>query len=185
MSTSTDSRITHLLREWSNGDQTAVEELYPLVERRLRRLAAGFMNRERHGHTLQTTDLINEAYTRLARAVNNIDWQNRAHFFAVSAQIMRRILVDIARRHHRPDVHIVPIEDASPITNERGADLVALDDALHILSLHDPRKARIVEMRFFGGLSEAEIAEVLKLSERTVRREWRAAKAWLYHEINK
>ncbi len=180
------SEITQLLLDWSAGDQTALEKLIPLVHDELRRLAKIYMNRERPGHTLQTTALVNEAYLRLVNA-RQVSWQDRAHFFAVSSQIMRRILVDFARSRpriagQREAIH-VSLDEAMAVARERDRDLVALDDALKALAEMDPLKARIVELRFFGGLSVDETAEALDISPRKVLREWQSAKAWLYREL--
>jgi RNA polymerase sigma-70 factor, ECF subfamily len=180
------ANITQLLQDLNNGDQTALEKLIPLVEQELHRLAHRYLSREQPGHTLQTTALVNEAYLRLVDVKN---WQNRTHFFAVSAQIMRRILVDYARQRphlagRRPAQH-VPLDEALTVVRERSHDLVALDDALRRLAAFDQRKSRLVELRFFGGFSVEETAQALKLSPRTVAREWEAARAWLYHELNK
>jgi RNA polymerase sigma factor (TIGR02999 family) len=179
--------VTQLLLAWSDGDQAALAKLTPLVYQELHRLAHGYMGREHPGHSLQTTALIHEAYLRLIEAPP-IRWQNRAHFFAVAAQLMRHILVDFARaRHHLKrggDVQQVSLEEALVISQERDADLVALDDALNSLAAIDERKSRVVELRFFGGLSVEETAEVLKVSPGTVMRDWRLAKLWLLHELS-
>lgn len=177
--------ITQLLQAWSEGDQNALERLAPAVYDELRRLASGYMKRERPGHSLQTTALVNEAYVRLAD-YKRIRWQNRAHFFALSAQAMRRILVEHARRHNLKrgrGVHRVSLEEAAIVGGSRSADLVELDDAMKRLAQFDPRKEQVVEMRFFGGLSIDETAEVLKVSPVTVMRDWTTAKAWLYREL--
>jgi RNA polymerase sigma factor (TIGR02999 family) len=177
--------ITQLLQAWSEGDQNALERLAPAVYDELRRLASGYMKRERPGHSLQTTALVNEAYVRLAD-YKHIRWQNRAHFFALSAQAMRRILVEHARRHNLKrgrGVHRVSLEEAAIVGGSRSADLVELDDAMKRLAQFDPRKEQVVEMRFFGGLSINETAEVLKVSPVTVMRDWTTAKAWLYREL--
>lgn len=178
--------LTQLLVAWSSGENEALEKLVPLVEAELTRLARRYLGRERPGHQLQTTALVNEAYIRLIDW-KNVQWQNRAHFFGVSAQLMRRILVDFARQRPRVEgrsaVH-VSLEDALVISGERGEDLVALDDALTELARLDERKSRIVELRFFGGLSVEETAEVLGVSQITVIREWNKAKAWLFRELN-
>ena len=175
--------VTQLLQSWSEGNETALDKLIPLVEKELHRLAQRYLRRERPGHTLQTTALVNEAYLRLIDW-KNVRWQNKAHFLGVSAKLMRRILVDHVRRnrHRRNGVDAVNVafEDVSV---ERGADLVALDDALNSLAAIDARKSRIIELRFFGGLSVIETAEVLKISPRTVKREWSLAQAWLYCEL--
>jgi RNA polymerase sigma factor (TIGR02999 family) len=180
--------ITRLLVAWGQGDQTALERLMPLVYEELRRLARRHMNRQRPGHTLQTTALVNEAYLRLIDA-SQVQWQNRAHFFAVSAQLMRRILVDFARSRKSlkrgGEAQQVTLDDSLEVPSERGADLIALDDALNTLGVMNPRQSQIVELRYFGGLSEEEIAEALKISPRTVRRDWSLARAWLYRELFK
>jgi RNA polymerase sigma factor (TIGR02999 family) len=179
------SDISELLHAWSGGDQNALERLTPIVYRELHRLARRFMERERAGHSLQTTALVNEAYMRLVD-YKRIEWQDRAHFFAISAQLMRRILVEHARRHNLKrggGVQHVSLEEAAVVGGDRAADLVALDDAMNALARLDPRKVRVVEMRFFGGLSVEETAEVLKVSPVTVMRDWSTAKAWLYREL--
>jgi RNA polymerase sigma factor (TIGR02999 family) len=178
--------VTELLQAWSAGDREALERLTPIVHAELHRIAKRYMGRERAGHTLQTTALVNEAYVRLIDW-KNVRWQNRAHFFGVSAQLMRRILVDFARRRpHLKNVEIrhVAIDEAFIIPAQRDADLVALDEALTALALIDERKARIVELRFFGGLSFEEAAEVMNLSKITVVRDWNKAKVWLFRELN-
>lgn len=181
------AEVTQLLLAWSNGDQAALEKLMPLVYQELHRLAQRYLRQERPGHTLQTTALVNEAYLRLVE-VNRMEWQSRAHFFAVAAQMMRRILVEFARRRHRHkrggDAQRVSLDEALEVGAGRAAGLVALDDALHSLAALDARKSRIVELRFFGGLNVEETAEVLKLSPDTIRREWNKAKAWLYCELD-
>jgi RNA polymerase sigma-70 factor (ECF subfamily) len=181
--------ISTLLRAWSDGDQSALEGLTPIVYDELRRLAHRYMRHERPGHSLQTTALVNEAYMRLVD-YKRMQWQNRAHFFAVSAQVMRRILVDHARSHNvkrGAGVQHVSLEEVAVVGGDRaadpGGDLVALDDALNALARLDPRKVQIIEMRFFGGLSVEETAEVLKVSPATVRRDWSIAKFWLYREL--
>jgi len=179
--------LTEILRKWSDGDAAALEKLTPVVYAELHRIAKRYMGREREGHTLQTTALVNEAYVRLIDW-KNAKWENRAHFFGVSAQLMRRILVDFARR--RPSkkeaaLQQVSLEEAFVVTNERDADLVALDEALNELATFDERKARIVELKFFGGLNVEETAEVIGVSAVTVMREWQKAKAWLYLQLNK
>jgi len=178
--------ITQLLLAWSDGDQAALEKLTPLVYAELHRLAKGFMFGERPGHTLQTTALINEAYLRLIDW-KNVRWQSRAHFFGVAAQVMRRILVDFARSRNYArrggGTQRVSLDEAITIHEDRSAELIALDDALKSLAEIDPRKSQVVELRFFGGLSAEEIAEVLKVSLRTVEREWSLARAWLYREL--
>ena len=174
--------VSQLLRAWSEGDQSALPRLTPIVYAELRRLAHRYMKRERHDQSLQTTALVNEAYLRLVD-YKRMHWQDRAHFFAVSAQLMRRILVDHARRQNLKrgaGVQHVSLEEAAIVGGERSADLVALDDAMTELARLDPRKVQVVEMRFFGGLSVDETAEVLKVSPVTVRRDWSTAKVWLY-----
>jgi RNA polymerase sigma factor (TIGR02999 family) len=187
MASDSSHNVTELLQAWSSGDEAALEKLVPLVHAELHRLARRYMGREHRGHALQTTALVNEAYIRL------IDWknarfQNRAHFFGVSAQLMRRILVDFARQ--RPQAKDgtakqVSLDEALIITGERSAEIVALDEALKALEKLDGRKSQIVEMRYFGGLSVEETAEVLKISAITVMREWNKAKAWLYRELSR
>jgi len=174
------------LLDWGNGDKAALDKLVPVVYQELRRLAAYYMRRERPGHTLQTSALVNEAYMRLVD-YSQMRWQSRAHFFAVAAQAMRRILVEHARKRHfakRGGGAVkVSLDEAAIVSQEQAADLVALDDALTSLEAMDERKARIVELRYIGGLNIEETAEVLAISPATVQREWRAAKAWLYREI--
>jgi RNA polymerase sigma factor (TIGR02999 family) len=188
MQTHSPKEITRLLVAWGDGDQSALEQLAPLVESELHRLAHHYMGRERPGHTLQTSALVNEAYIRLIDW-KNVRWQNRAHFFAVSAQLMRRILVDFARDRQYlkrgGGALQVSLGEADSLPMERSADLVALDDALVALSEMDQRKAQVVELRFFGGLSVKEVAEVLKVSEETVMRDWRLAKVWLLRELGR
>jgi RNA polymerase sigma-70 factor, ECF subfamily len=177
--------VSGLLRAWSDGDRAALDRLTPIVYDELRRLARRHMRGERPGHSLQTTALVNEAYMRLID-YKSMRWQNRAHFFAVSSQLMRRILVEHARRHNLKrggGVQHVSLEDTAEIGRDLAADLVALDDALHALARVDPRKVLVVEMRFFGGLSVEETAEVLKISAVTIMRDWSTAKAWLYREL--
>jgi RNA polymerase sigma-70 factor (ECF subfamily) len=177
--------ISSLLHAWSDGDQSALAKLMPVVYDQLHRLAGHYMNRERSGHSLQTTSLVNEAYTRLVD-YKRMRWQDRAHFFAASAQVMRRILVEHARRHNvkrGAGVPHVSLDDATFVGGDEETDFAALDEAMNALARIDPRKVQVVEMRFFGGLSVAETAEVLKISTVTVKREWRTAKAWLYREL--
>jgi RNA polymerase sigma factor (TIGR02999 family) len=186
---STDGDVSGLLRAWSHGDHSAIQTLTPIVYDELHRLARHYMRRERSGHSLQATALVNEAYMRLAD-YTRMQWQDRAHFFAVSAQVMRRILVDHARRHNVKrgrGVQHVSLDDVVVVAPGEDAetDLVALDEALIGLARIDPRKAQIVEMRFFGGLTVEEIGEVLKVSAGTIKRDWRAAKAWLYGELRR
>ncbi|SPE35077.1 RNA polymerase, sigma-24 subunit, ECF subfamily [Candidatus Sulfopaludibacter sp. SbA6] len=178
--------ISARLRAWSGGDHGALDRLTPIVYDELHRLARWYMKRERPGHSLQTTALVNEAYVRLVD-YKRMQWQDRAHFFAVSAQLMRRILVDHARRHNLKrggGVPHVSLEEAALVGGDRETDLEALDHAMNTLARIDPRKVQVVEMRFFGGLSVEETAEVLKVSAVTVKRDWRAAKLWLYRELS-
>ena len=178
--------VTGLLYAWSEGDQTALEQLAPIVYEELRRVARRLMARERPGHTLQTTAIVSEAYLRLVDC-NRMRWRDRAHFFAVSSQMMRRILVDYARRSNVKrgrGFERVSLEDAATVGMDRGALFIALDEALNALGQIDPRKARVVELRFFGGLSVEETAEALKVSTVTVMRDWSTAKAWLYRELS-
>ncbi len=177
--------ISTLLRAWSDGDQSALERLTPAVYEELHRLAGRYMKRECPGHSLQTTALVNEAYMRLVD-YKRMQWQNRAHFFAVSAQLMRRILVEKARRRNLKRGGGIPhfsLDESAEVGGNRGADLVALDDAMSTLARLDARKVQVVEMRFFGGLTVEETAEVLKVSAITVMRDWSTAKAWLYREL--
>jgi RNA polymerase sigma factor (TIGR02999 family) len=181
------SDATELLLAWSNGDQSAFDKLVPLVYQELRVLAQRYMRHERPDNTLQATALVNEAYARLID-VNRIQWQNRAHFLAVAAQTMRRILVEFARHRRRQkrggDAVRVTIDDAMEIAQDKDADLVALSDALSALATFDPRMSQAVELRFFGGLSVQETADVLKVSPETVMRDWKTAKAWLLRELS-
>ena len=188
MAATSSHEVTQLLLAWSHGDQAALDQLIPLVYEELRRLAKRQMGRERPGHTLQTTALVNEAYLRLIDS-SQVHWQSRAHFFAISAQLMRRILVDFARARHNlkrgGQTPRVSLTEALEVAPEREADLVALDDALQTLAALDPRQSRVVELRFFGGLSVEEAAEVLKVSPETVKRDWRLAKVWLLRELGR
>jgi len=186
MPTASSGQVTHLLRAWSDGDPQALEHLLPLVEAELRRLARAYMSRERREHTLQPTALINEAFIRLAGA-QSVRWQDRAHFFGISARLMRRVLVDHARargfqkrgaRVEKVSLHAEAIQAPEP-----PVDLVALDIALEALARTDERKSRVVELRFFGGLSVEETAEVLRVSPDTVKRDWRMAKLWLLRHL--
>ena len=180
-----NAEVSGLLRAWSDGDRAALDRLTPIVYDELRRLAGRYMRGERPGHSLQTTALVNEAYMCLTD-YKSMQWQNRAHFFAVSSQLMRRILVDHARRHNLKRggrVRHVSLEETAMVGGDRAADLVALDDAMDALAHIDLRKVQVVEMRFFGGLSVEETAEVLKVSPVTVMRDWSTAKAWLYREL--
>jgi len=178
--------VTQLLAAWSEGDEAALEQLVPIIQAELRRLATHYLKRERPGHILQTSALVNEAYVRL------INWktarfESRAHFFGVSAQLMRRILVDFARGRPRikdDSVRQVSLDEALSVSGETDADIVALDEALDELAERDPRKARIVELRFFGGLTVEETAQFLDISPATALREWNKAKAWLYRELS-
>lgn len=182
----TSGDITTLLKAWSEGDQSALERLTPIVYKELHRLAGRYMKGERAGHSLQTTALVNEAYMRLVD-YKRMRWQNRAHFFAVSAQLIRRILVEHARRHNLKrggGIPHVSLDEAAVVGASRSPDLVALDDAMKTLAQVDPRKEQVVEMRFFGGLSVEETAEVLKVSAVTVMRDWSTARAWLYRELS-
>jgi RNA polymerase sigma-70 factor (ECF subfamily) len=175
--------VTQLLIDWGSGDQSALGKLMPLVYAELRRLAGNYLRRERADHTLQPTALVNEAYLRLVDQ-RSARWQNRAHFFGVAAQMMRRILVDHARAHtaekRGSDFHKLSLDENIDKAAERGAELVELDEALHDLAEIDKQKSRIIELRYFGGLSVEETAEVLGVSPDTVKRHWRMAKAWLY-----
>jgi RNA polymerase sigma-70 factor, ECF subfamily len=181
------NEVTRLLIAWSNGDQSALERLMPLVHEELHRLAHHYMRNERPGHTLQTTALLNETYIKLIDQ-RHVHLKNRAHFFALSAQLMRRILVDHARRRkyrkRGGTAQRISFDEALVVSPENRGDLVALDEALEKLASIDSRKARVVELRFFGGLSVEETAEVLQLSKVTVMREWRFAKVWLYNSLS-
>ncbi len=177
--------VSGLLRAWGDGDQAALDKLTPIVYDELHRLARYYMRGERPGHSLQTSALVNEAYMRLVD-YKRMQWQNRAHFFAVSSQLMRRILVEQARRHNLKrggGVQHVSLEETAIVGDDRAADFIALDDAMVALARLDPRKVQVVEMRFFGGLSVEETAEVLQVSPVTVMRDWKSAKAWLYREL--
>lgn len=179
--------ITRLLRSWSEGDEAAVEQLMPLVYSELHRLAQRYMSGERQDHTLQTTALVNEAYLRLMSSAHG-EWEGRTHFFAVSARVMRRILVDWARSRQslKRGSDLAPLELNEELAAvNSGTDLVALDDALKALAVLDPRKSQTVELRFFGGLSLEETAEVLKVSQETVQRDWRFARNWLRRELGR
>lgn len=181
--------ITELLVAWNQGDAAALEQLTPLVQVELHRLAQRYMAGERAGHLLQTTALVNEAYMRLIDG-QRVEWQNRAHFFGLAAQLMRRILVDFARARDREkrgggEAMLVSLSEAANVVVERSADFVALDDALKALEKLDPRQVQVVELRFFGGLSLEETAEALKVSVSTIRRDWSLAEAWLFRELNR
>lgn len=179
--------ISRILQEWSDGGQEASEKLMPLVYDELRRQASRYLRRERQGHTLQTTALINETYLKLI-GQQNVNWQNRAHFFGVAAQAMKRILVDYAKTRHREKrggaAENMPLDEARfVISSEKSVDLIALDEALARLAEFDARQARIVEFKFFAGFTNEETAEILHISPATVKREWNSAKAWLHSEI--
>ncbi len=178
--------VTQWLIDWSNGDQTALDKLVPVVEQELRRLAHHYMRAERQGHTLQTTALVNEAFVRLANR-KRMQWQNRAHFFGIAAQLMRTILVDHARSHacakRGGGADKLELNEALVVSQQKASEVIALDEALKELELIDPRQSRIVELRFFGGLTVEEAAEVLHVSPVTIKREWSTAKAWLYRNL--
>jgi RNA polymerase sigma factor (TIGR02999 family) len=180
--------ITELLAAWGGGDQAALERLVPLVYAELKRIARRHMFRESEGHILQTTALVHEAYMKLVSRPE-VKWQDRAHFYAVSSQQMRRILVDAARTRLRKkrggDAALISLDDAPTLSASRAAEFVALDDALNELAMLEPRRSRVVEMRYFGGMSMEETAAVLNLSPATVLRDWNAAKAWLYTQLNR
>ena len=184
----TQHEVTALLRRWKDGDPEALDKLAPLVYDELHRLAHRYISRERAGHTLQTTDLVNEAYLRLVEQ-GGVHWEGRAHFFAVSAQVMRHILVDYARQHAAAKrgggFQKVELdgEALASVSRERAAELVALDEAMRALHELHPRQSKVVELRYFGGLNNREASEVLKVSAATVERDWRLAKAWLYREL--
>jgi len=183
------SKITQMLREWSDGNQEALDNLLPLVYDELHRQAARYLRKERPGHTLQTTALIHEAYLKLINR-RDVNWESRTHFFAVAAQAMRRILVDYAKAKHREkrggDNIKLSLEEAMLVAaKEKGVDLIALDEALNKLNLLDEQQARVVELRYFSGLSLEETAEVLRVSRATVARDWEAARAWLHRELTK
>ena len=187
MTTLSPQEVTRLLADWGRGDKSALDKLIPLVHAELRRIARRQMSGERPDHTLQATALVNEAYVRLA-GQEGFEWHDRAHFFAVCAQVMRHILIDHARSHARDKrgggaIH-VSLDEAAVMAEEESVDFIALDEALHALEAVDSQKSRIVELRYFAGLSIEETAEVLKISPRTVRREWRRAKAWLYRMMS-
>ena len=187
METSPRSNVTSLLIAWSNGDSSALDQLLPLVYQEMRRIARYYMAQERAGHTLQATALVNEAYLRLVD-VNRVQWQNRAHFFAVAGQMMRRVLVEFARSRGRlkrgNDPQRIPLDEAMKVSQEKDSDLVALDEALSALATVDTRLSRVVELRFFGGLTVDETAEALRVSPETVTREWNIAKVWLLRELS-
>ena len=186
MRTPSTEQVTGILLAWGQGDEAALDKLMPLAYGELKRLAPHYLKGERVGHVLQTTDLVNEAYLRLIDS-RRVQWQNRAHFFAIAAQLMRRVLVDAARKRNFQKrgggALQVSLNEALPLGNQRGPDLVALDDALQTLAEFDPRKSKVVELRFFGGLSVKETAEVLQVSQDTVMRDWSLARAWLLNEL--
>jgi RNA polymerase sigma factor (TIGR02999 family) len=188
MTESTQHDVTQLLMDWRNGDQRALEQLMPLVYDELRRLAALYLRRERDGHTLQTTALVNEAYLQLIGQQHR-DWQNRAHFLGIAAHLMRNILVDHARAHAAAKrgggEQALPLNEAVKVPSKSAPDVLALNDALNDLAKHDERKSKIIELRYFGGLSMEEVAEVTGLSEATLRRELRMAEAWLGRQLQK
>ena len=185
MGDSSPHEVTQLLVDWSGGDQVALDKLVPLVERELHRLAHHYMNRERVGHTLQTTALVNEAYVRLVG--QKIDWRSRAHFFGIAAKLMRQILVDYARKRHYAkrggNAQQVSLDEAAIVAEERATEIIVLDEALRDLAAIAPEQSRIVELRFFGGLTIEETAEVMALSVDKVKRDWSMAKTWLYHQM--
>ncbi|HVQ39219.1 MAG TPA: sigma-70 family RNA polymerase sigma factor [Pyrinomonadaceae bacterium] len=187
MPTISPQDVTQLLADWGRGDRSALDKLLPFVHAELRQIARRQMRQERAGHTLQATALVNEAYVKLA-GQQSFEWQDRAHFFAVCAQVMRHILIDHARAHARDKrgggAIQVSLSEVGMMAGEQAGDFVALDEALRALETFDSQKGRIVELRYFGGLSIEETADVLKISPRTVRREWRRAKAWLYRMIS-
>jgi|SRR5581483_3865637 len=186
MTAPSPQEVTQLLLAWRAGDQVALDQLMPLVYQELHRLAARYMRRENPGHTLQTSALVNEAFLRLIEHPQ-INWQNRAHFFGLAAQMMRHILLDHARGQARAKrgggARQVSFDETAIVSGQRATELIALDDALNDLAKLDPGKSRLVELRFFGGLSNEEVAEVMGMSLRTVEREWRKAKIWLHHAI--
>jgi RNA polymerase sigma factor (TIGR02999 family) len=187
MSEAPSSEITQLLHDWRGGDELALERLTPMVYQELHRMAKHYMAREREGHTLQTTALINEVYLRLVKG-KDVEWQDRAHFFAVSAQLMRRILTDFARSHgyqkRGAGAPHVPLDEVFAASAEPAVDLVALEQSLTRLGQIDARKSKVVELRFFGGMTVDETAEVLKISRETVMRDWSIARAWLQRELD-
>jgi len=188
MKTTSSMEVTQWLIAWGDGDQAALGKLIPVVYQELHRMAARYMRHENPGHTLQTSGLVHEAYLKLVNQ-KNVRWQNRAHFFGIAAQLMRRILVDHARKHARlkrgGGVQTLSLDETAIVSRDRAAEFIALDDALTCLAKMDPNKSRIVELKFFGGLDFEEVAEVEKVSSRTIRREWRKAKIWLQQEMQK
>lgn len=188
MSSISSVEVTQLLKAWRAGDARALEKLVPVVHQELRRMARNYMRRERQGHTLQATALVNEVYLRLVD-IKDVNWQDRAHFFAVSAQMMRRILVNIAHARNTKKrggaVQRITLDDVPDMSGSKANELIALDDSLQELAKFDPRQAQVVELRFFGGLSVEETAEVLKISPQSVMRDWKLAKAWLMRELSR
>lgn len=188
MESTSSHEVTRLLKAWSAGDEQALEKLTPLVYQQLHQIARRYMGGERSGHMLQTTALVNEAYLRLVDC-GQVSWQDRAHFFAISANLMRRILIDFARSRgylkRGGAVPHIPLEEAPSVSDEADVNLVALDDALNALAAVDERKSKVVELKFFGGLSVEETAEVLRVSSDTVIRDWRLAKIWLLRELSR
>ena len=182
------SEVSLLLQEWRNGDRQALDDLLPLVYKELRRLAHFQLQKERPDHTLQSAALVHEAYLRLI-GLNSAQWESRTHFFAIAAQLMRQILVDYARRHgarkRGGSICKLPLEEATTASLRKDVDVVALDDALNALSKIDPRQSRVVELRFFGGLSLQEISDAMEIAPATVQRDWTAARAWLHREISR
>jgi RNA polymerase sigma-70 factor (ECF subfamily) len=186
MPETSSEEVTQLLAGWRDGDRSALDRLLPLIEGELHRLAHRYMSHERQDHTLQTTALVNEAYLKLID--QKVAWQSRAHFFGIAAQIMRRILIDHARKHLGPKHgggKTISLEDVALVSNERASELVALDEALTTLAQVDKRKSRLVELRYFGGLTIEETAAVLGVSDETIRREWIRAKAFLHRELSR
>ena len=189
MSSDASHQITQMLIELTDGNTEVVDRIYPFIYDELRRLAGSYLRRERSDHTLQPTALVHEAYIKLIDQ-RSVKWQNRAHFFGIAAQVMRRILMDHARKHNADkrggDIEKLPIEEEIlVVSHERSAELIALDDALQSLAEIDPQKAKIVELRYFGGLSIEETAEVMGVSVPTINRQWRMAKAWLYGQVSR
>ena len=188
MAEGSPEQITQLLLAWSDGDEVALQKLMPAVYAELHRLAQSYMRREKVGHTLQTSALVNEAYLRLVDA-HSVRWQNRAHFFAVSARIMRRILVDFARERRNLKrggaARRITLDEGLVVSPDNGTDLLALDEALQRLAALSSRQSQVVELRYFGGLNEEEVAEALKVSPRTVRHDWSLARTWLYRELSR
>ncbi|HKP86737.1 MAG TPA: sigma-70 family RNA polymerase sigma factor [Blastocatellia bacterium] len=189
MTASSSKDVTQLLLAWNSGDPSALDQIIPIVYEELRRVARRYLRRERQAPTLQSSALVHEVYLRLID-VKSVEWQDRAHFFAISARLMRQILVDFARRRRQLKRgggagSLLSLDEALMVPQEPAADLVALDEALATLASLNPRQGRVVELRYFGGLTEEEIAEVLKISARTVRHDWSLARAWLYRELSK